>query len=90
MHCSQDSLRSTGGLSECKEVGLDGGLRLRGDAVLDATFARTVVASVGECLAASDFVYECCRLIAGGVIVAAVKGLLLRDCVAMLLGRCCD
>ncbi len=73
-----------GGLSEDDDVGLDGGLLLRGDAALDATFARTVVASVGEFLVAPDFVYECCRLIAGGVIVAAVKGLLLRDCAAML------
>jgi hypothetical protein len=87
MHCSQDTLRSTGGLSEGDEIGLDGGLLLRGDAVLEATLAKTVVASVGEVLAASDLVYECCRLIAGGVIVAAVRGLLLRECAAMLFDR---
>lgn len=88
MHCSHETLRSVGGLSEGDVVALDAGLLPRGDAVLDATFANTVVASVGEGLAASDFVYECCRLIAGGVIVAAVKGLRLRECAAMLLDRC--
>ena len=76
MHCSQLTRRSTGGLSG---IGLVVGLLLRGDAVLDATLASTVVASVGDDFDESDFVYECCRLIAGGVIVAAVRGLLLSE-----------
>lgn len=70
-----------GGLSG---IGLVVGLLRLGDAVLDATLDRTVVASVGDDLVESLLVYECCRLIAGGVIVAAVRGLLLSEWFAMV------
>lgn len=61
------------GLSEGEGDGLAGGLFLRGDAVLDATLARTAVALVHFDLWLCS-VYECCRLTLGCVIVAAVRG----------------
>ena len=74
MHSSQLTRRSCWP-SEDDRIGLAGGLIRRGDAVLDATFANTVVASVGDDVASECWRLIDGRLIAGCTIVAAVKGL---------------
>ena len=71
MHSSQLIRRSFGGDSDDVDVSLF----RRGQGVLDATFERTVVASLEGLLFVPGLdSCECCRLMDGGVIVAAVSG----------------
>ena len=69
MHASQLVCLSDWGFSDCDVNKLCTGLfRGGGGVVRDATFARTVDASVGR-LPSGRVLYECWRLIEGGVTV---------------------
>lgn len=75
------------GFSDGDGSGLEEGLFLRGEAVRDATLARTAVAlpDLGFCACSGEVVYECCLLICGCVMVAAVSGERFIDEAAMVL-----